>query len=122
MKKIIPGDAFNDSALKTFYGRPDEWNLETDEIDAELDVVIKYASPINQLSADDPPVCLIHYERNNKPGNIHHPNFGKHLKEAMDKLGIECIRRMDTDYPSMNEAYEDMAVFVIRQLESEEQY
>lgn len=33
----------------------------------------------------------------------------------MDKLGIECVARMDTDYESMNEAYADMAKFLERQ-------
>lgn len=47
-------------------------------------------------------------------GNIHHSNFGKHLKEAMDKLGIECVRRMDTDYDSMTAAHADMVEFVKR--------
>lgn len=83
-------------------------------IDTRLDKLIKDASPINHLTADDPPVFLIHYEKSNKPGNIHHPNFGAHLKTAMDALGIECIRRMDSDYHSMNDAYKDMVQFVIR--------
>ena len=115
IKEIIPGDAYMNSAMIPFYGRPEDWNWDTGEIDAELDALLKDASPINHLTADDPPVFLIHYERSNTPGNIHHSNFGKHLKEAMDKLGIECVRRMDTDYDSMNEAFEDMAKFVEKQ-------
>lgn len=59
---------------------------------------------------------LIHYERSNRPGNIHHPNFGKHLKEAMDELGIECVRCMDTDYDSMTAAYADMVEFLKKHL------
>jgi acetyl esterase/lipase len=120
IKKIVPGDAYKDSALPAFFGLPKNWNWDTDNIDAELDKLIKDASPINHLTADDPPVFLIHYENANKPGNIHHPNFGEHLKTAMDALGIECIRRMDSDYPSMDAAYKDMAQFVIRHFEKAE--
>ena len=34
----------------------------------------------------------------NELGNMHHPNFGKRLKEAMDAVGVECVRSMDIDY------------------------
>jgi hypothetical protein len=114
IKQIVPGIAHKNSALPAFFGLPENWNWDTDKIDDKLDKLIKEASPINHLTADDPPVFLIHYENANKPGNIHHPNFGAHLKTAMDALGIECIRRMDSDYPSMDAAYKDMAQFVIR--------
>ena len=119
IKKIIPGNAYKNSALLPFYGRPENWDWDSDEIDTELDALIKDASPINHLTADDPPVFLIHFEKANKPGNIHHPNFGKHLKESMDKLDIECIRRMDSDYPSMDDAYQEMVLFVIRNFETD---
>ena len=114
IRKIIPGAADKNSALIAFYDRPEGWDWDADEIDEKLDALIKDASPINHLTKDDPPVFLLHFERANTPGNIHHPNFGKHLKEAMDELGIECIRRMDSDYGSVDEAYQEMAAFVIR--------
>jgi hypothetical protein len=75
---------------------------------------LRDASPITHLTKDDPPVFLIHYERANKPGNIHHPNFGKHLKAAMDELGIVCVRKMDSDYESMRAASADMVRFVMK--------
>ncbi|MCF7847830.1 MAG: alpha/beta hydrolase [Kiritimatiellales bacterium] len=112
IKKIIPGDAYKHPALPPFFGCTEGWDWDSDKIDAKLDALIKDASPINHLSKDDPPVFLIHNEKSNTSGNIHHSNFGKHLKEAMDNLGIECLRRMDSDYASMDEAYEDMARFV----------
>ena len=119
VKNIIPGKAYTNAALLPFYGLPESWDWDSDKIDAELDALIKDASPINHLTADDPPVFLIHYEKARKPGNIHHPNFGEYLKKAMDKLGIECIRRMDSDYPSMDEAYKDMVRFVTRHFETD---
>ena len=55
---------------------------------------------VEVLTADDPPVYAYYYEANRplpadaKPGQgIHHPNFGVHLKEAMDKLRIRCVVR-----------------------------
>ena len=46
------------------------------------------------------------------PGNIHHPNFGKHLKEAADKLGVACISKLDSDYESTITANIDMVTFL----------
>jgi hypothetical protein len=45
-------------------------------------------------------------------GNIHHPNFGKVLEEAMDKMGIECVRHMDTDYETPALMIQDQVDFV----------
>jgi acetyl esterase len=112
IKKVVPGDAYKNSALIPFYARPEGWDWDTGEIDEKLDALMKDASPINHLTADDPPVWLIHYEKARSPGNIHHPNFGEHLKGAMDKLGIECVRRMDSDFESMGDAYKDMVKFL----------
>jgi acetyl esterase/lipase len=117
IKKLVPGDAYKHPALLPLFARPEGWDWDTDRVDASLDKMLNDASPITHLTKDDPPVYLIHYERCNKPGNIHHPNFGKHLKEAMDKLEIECVRRMDTDYESMTAAYADMVEFLKRQFE-----
>ena len=115
IKEIIPGITYKNSALLPFYGLPDGWNWNTDPIDAELDALIKDASPINHLTDDDPPVFMLHFQGAAKPGNIHHPDFGIPLKESMDKLGIECVRRMDSDYPSKNDAYRELARFVVDQ-------
>ena len=52
-------------------------------------------SPINHLSAQDPPL-LMSYDNNmtlpsENPGHgIHHPLFGVKLKERADALGVEC--------------------------------
>ncbi|MHC4401222.1 MAG: alpha/beta hydrolase fold domain-containing protein [Planctomycetota bacterium] len=112
IKRIVPGDAYKHPALVPLFGRPEGWDWDTGEIDEALDQLLRDASPIHHLTEDDPPVFLIHYERSNTPGNIHHSNFGKHLKDAMDKLRIECIQCMDSDYESMAAAYADMVQFM----------
>ena len=115
IKKIVPGRAYDNVALKLLYGLPEDWSWDEDEVDEKLDALLKDASPINHLTKDDPPVFVYHLARNNKPGNIHHSNFGKHLKNRMDKLGIECVRRMDTDYTSpQTESVEEMIQFLKR--------
>lgn len=116
IKKIVPGDAYKHKALLQLFERPEGWDWDTDQIDEDLDALLRDASPITHLTKEDPPIYLIHYERSNKPGNIHHSHFGRHLKVSMDELGIECIRKMDSDYKSMKEAYEDMVIFVNRNI------
>ena len=112
IKTLIPGNAYKHRALIQLFDLPSDWNWDTAKVDADLDRLLRDASPISHLTKDDAPAFLIHYERSNKPGNIHHSNFGKHLKQAMDKLDIECVRRMDRDYESMAEAYADMVRFL----------
>ncbi len=100
IKRLVPGDAYQNSALKALFGLPDTWDWDTDEIGPELDDDLEEASPIQHLTADDPPVFIFHSEIDDEPGNIHHPNFGVFLKSEMDKLGISCLRRMDSDCAS----------------------
>jgi len=116
IKEIIPGAAFNDGALKPFYGLPNDWDWETANINAQLDALIKDASPINHLTADDPPVFIFHSERTRTDGNIHHPNFGVFLESAMKKLDIESIRKTDADYNSRDAANEAMIRFILYHL------
>ncbi len=56
------------------------------------------SSAITHLTKDDPPLYMVYSEpdivppADSKPGQfIHHPNFGKQLKKAMDELGIENV-------------------------------
>src|SRR5262249_39998729 len=82
------------------------YGLQPDEIDApRAHKMYEAASPINYLTADDPPVFLFYNEpkgplpENAKPGQgIHHPKFGELLKEKMDALKIEGIVRHSDDY------------------------
>lgn len=64
----------------------------------------KEASPLSHLTKDDPPVWA-YYSIADKPQTdttkvseaIHHPYFGKVMKEEMDKLKIECKLRQKDD-------------------------
>jgi acetyl esterase len=56
------------------------------------------SSAITWLTKDDPPVFMVYNEADGplpagaKPGQgIHHPNFGRMLKDRMDELGIENV-------------------------------
>ncbi len=64
------------------------------------------SSPINHLTADDPPTLLFYGQRNdplppNSTGaqHIHHPKFGFLLKEKADKLGVECTVLLREQFP-----------------------
>lgn len=71
----------------------------------------KEASPLSHLTKDDPPVWA-YYSIADKPQTetttvseaIHHPYFGKVMKEEMDKLKIECkIRHKDDGKGTVND-------------------
>ena len=80
----------------------------------------KAISPLTYLTKDDPPVWA-YYSVPNKPltdqstvsDAIHHPGFGVVLKEAMDKLGIECRLRHKEDGQKVND---DMIKFIQKYL------
>lgn len=112
IKEIIPGKAYTHSALLPFYDRPKHWDWDRDTVDEKLDKLIKDASPITHLTKDDPPIFILQYARAATPGNIHHPNFSKHLATRAKKIGIECEAKLDTDYESMTLAYTDMVEFM----------
>lgn len=112
IKRIIPGDAYKHPALVSFFARPEGWDWDGDPVDDELDALLRDASPITHLTKDDCPIFLLQYARAARPGNIHHPKFGEHLKEAADKLGVKCVAKLDSDYESMSTAYADMVKFM----------
>jgi acetyl esterase len=76
------------------------------------------ASPLSHLTKDDPPVWA-YYSVADKPQTdettvsdaIHHPYFGKVLKEEMDKLKIECKLRHKDDGKTVND---DVVNFFIK--------
>ena len=112
IKEIVPGKAYDHPALKQLFGLELEWDWLTDEIDKKLDAGLKDVSPITHLTKDDPPVFILHFARAETDGNIHHPNFGRHLKKAMDKLGIECVHKMDSDFEERNGQYVAQVAFL----------
>jgi acetyl esterase/lipase len=76
------------------------------------------ASAINHLTADDPPLYMVYNEadgplpENARPGQgIHHPNFGRHLTEKMDRLGIESVMVYTPDEPGRNVSQEMFEFF-----------
>jgi acetyl esterase/lipase len=64
----------------------------------KLQKIYDEVSAIKHLTADDPPIFMV-YSESNVPltpnaqigQGMHHPIFGLKLKEAMDKLNIECV-------------------------------
>ena len=76
------------------------------------------ASPLSHLTKDDPPVWAF-YSIADKPQTdattvseaIHHPNFGKVMKEEMDKLKIECKLRHKDDGKTVND---DVLAFLLK--------
>jgi acetyl esterase len=66
-----------------------------DDLPGEKYKLFEEVSPINHLTKDAPPVLLwynnpIDAEITNQGIGIHHPLFGKVLKEKMDALHIPC--------------------------------
>lgn len=95
IREWIGDAAARHPALRGFYG------LTDDELDTpQAHKLYEAASPINYLTADDPPVFALYNERRGplpadaRPGQgIHHITFGTKLKEQMDALKIECVIR-----------------------------
>lgn len=99
VRELVPGNAYDNVHLKLLAGVPEDTDWDTFEVDKELDARLTDCAAITHVNRDSAPVMLMHNSANEVPGDIHHPNFGAHLKAAMDSVGVECIRRMDTDYP-----------------------
>lgn len=75
-------------------------------------------SAITHLTKDDAPLYMVYSEpdivppADSKPGEfIHHPNFGKQLKKAMDALGIENVYVHTADAQGRNPQREMLEFF-----------
>jgi len=119
IREWIGRPAATHPALQGFYG------LKDGELDTpKAHKLYEEASPINFLTADDPPVFLYYTEAdqpipdNAKAGaGIHHPVFGRKLKEKMDKLKIECVMKQVADYQrNGGRPEEDMVKFFVKHL------
>ncbi|MBI3911476.1 MAG: alpha/beta hydrolase [Armatimonadetes bacterium] len=120
IKNLIGGRAYQHPALPLFYG------LKPDELDTpQAHKLYEEASPINYVSAGDPPVFLFYSEPKGSlppdapPGQgIHHPRFGEALKEKLDPLKIECVLRHRDDYAAkgegMDAVHHEMVAFFLR--------
>lgn len=104
--EIVPGNAYDHVALKKLHALPEGWNWAEDEVDERLDALLRDVSPVTHLTADAPPVLVMQYASSSVPGNIHHGNFGAHLKKRMDEVGVECVSRLDSDYEGLDTTFE----------------
>jgi hypothetical protein len=109
IKKLVGGRAHEHPSIYKVYGITTYEELMNPP--PEKKKLYDEAAAIKHLTKDDPPLYMIYSEpdvvpeADAKPGQyIHHPNFGKQLKKAMDELGIENVyvhttgegRRRDT--------------------------
>lgn len=63
---------------------------DLDNLPEEKYKLFEEISPINHLTKDDAPAILTYSMTMDAKPDIHHPLFGKLLKEKMDGLGIRC--------------------------------
>ncbi|MBM4089989.1 MAG: alpha/beta hydrolase [Planctomycetes bacterium] len=96
IKQLVGGRAHEHPSLLKVYGLTsmDEALNPTPAVQKLYDE----AAAITHLTKDDPPLYMMYNEPDivpppdARPGQfIHHPNFGKELKAAMDGLGIENV-------------------------------
>ena len=116
IKTIVPGKAYDISAIKFLFGLPATFNWDTDTVSPELDAQLKEGAPITHLTKDDPPVYAVNDKSADVDGNIHHANFARHLKRLMDEMGIECSIHMDSDFANYQAAQEDKMAFLKKHL------
>ena len=88
LKTIINSREYKHPALMAFYGITD--TALADSPTPELAKLFEEVSPINYLTADDPPVHITYKAEVN---GIHSIKLGYLLKERMDALHIECSIR-----------------------------
>jgi acetyl esterase len=112
IEKIVPGDAYNVAPLKLLQGLPATFDWHKDAISADLDQRLRDCSPITHLTKDDAPVFAMNNQSNEKAGNIHHPNFGRHLKKQMDQVGVECEFHLVSDFPDQQARAQAMLAFL----------
>jgi acetyl esterase/lipase len=101
IQKLMNSDQVH-PALISFFGM----SSPADASDPKYFPSFEDSSPINHLSADDPPILVFFSQRNdplppNSTGaeHIHHPKFGFALKEKADRLGVPCTVILREDHP-----------------------
>ncbi len=93
VKTLIPE---NDTYKSQFFGPLFGVNpKDLDHLPPEKYRLFEEVSPINHVTRDDPPVLLIYGSGLDAPVTdlsvgIHHPRFGKALKDKLDALGVPC--------------------------------
>lgn len=106
-------------ALDTFYAVEEDEGWESERVKK----LMVDASPITHLSKDDVPVFMsygkgdVPVDENSSPGLwVHHARLGIKLKEAMDKLGLECHV---TWQGHESEQYKDIHAFLSAKVKGE---
>jgi hypothetical protein len=106
IRDLFPGtDTYKHPALSQLY------DVDLDklaDLPKEKYQLFEDVSALPHLTQDDAPALLLYASRmdteiTSQGIGIHHPRFGRLLKEQMDRLGIECrvetgVRRGDEDY------------------------
>ena len=107
IREWLGGRAWEHPAFLPFYAVKARDEFEKSEVRK----LAADATVINHLTKDDPPVFMIYDEpdgplsHDSAPGTgIHHPKFGRILKEKMEALGIEAVYRHMSDGQSPNPA------------------
>lgn len=117
----IVGPKVGEPTLKHSFYTGKLFGLKKEEMAGEKGKELtKEASPLTFLTNDDPAVWA-YYSVANKPQTaetttsdaIHHPYFGRLLKEEMDKLKIECKLRHKEDGKTVND---DVTSFITKYL------
>jgi len=107
IKELIGGRAWEHPSIFKVYGvtTADEALHPTPEKQKLYDE----SSAITHLTRDDPPLYMVYNEADGplppdaRPGQgIHHPNFGRQLKQKMDGLGIENVYVFTPDAKGRN--------------------
>ncbi len=93
IRDLFPGtNTYKHTALAQLY----DVNLDQlDDLPKAKYALFEEVSAMPHLTEEDPPALLMYAsemdtEIRNQSVGIHHPKFGKVLKEKMDKLGIAC--------------------------------
>ena len=96
IKELIGGRAWEHPSVFKVYGVRDA--EEALHPTPTMQKLYDEGSAITHLTKDDPPLYMVYNEADGplpadaRPGQgIHHPNFGRHLKAAMDELKIENV-------------------------------
>jgi len=93
IRELFPGtDTYKESALAQLFGVD---LSKLDDLPMEKYKLFEEVSALSHLTKDDAPAALFYANTldtpiTNQGVGIHHPRFGKALKDKMDELGIEC--------------------------------
>jgi hypothetical protein len=110
IRGLFPGsDTYKIGALAQLFDMDPN---KLDELPKEKYKLFEECSPITHLTKDDAPAMLIYGRTMDSGADIHHPRFGKALKEKMDALGIEC--KVCAGRPQEGEGRESPMDFVKR--------